>query len=79
MVSWRVQKTTLYLPESLQRRLRALARASRRPQAELIREALEGYVAAQSRPIARSIGAGSDESLAARDSEKWLRAEWDRR
>ena len=39
-----MQKTTVYLDPEVQRGLRALSRAQRRPQAELIREALAQYL-----------------------------------
>jgi len=39
-----MQKTTVYLDPEIQRGLRALSRAQRRPQAELIREALSQYL-----------------------------------
>ncbi len=55
-----VIKTTLYLPEEIYRRLKAVARRRSLPAAEVIREALGEYVGAheakQSRP--RSLGAG---------------------
>jgi len=39
-----MQKTTVYLDPEVQRGLRAMSRAQRRPQAELIREALSQYL-----------------------------------
>jgi predicted transcriptional regulator len=72
-----VEKTTLYLPGELQSILRQLARRTGRAQADLIREALTEYVSRQEHPRPRSIGAGEDADLAARDSEAWLRREWD--
>jgi len=51
-----MEKTTLYLPTELQASLRALARRTGRSQANLIREALETYVAGQERPRPKSIG-----------------------
>jgi predicted transcriptional regulator len=74
-----VEKTTLYLPTELQQGLRALARRTGRPQAELIREAIAGYVGAQERPWPRSIGLGtSDGTVTSEASEAWIRQEWDR-
>ncbi len=72
----RMHKTTLYLPEELQRRLRDVARRTGRPQAELVRCALEGYLEADVAPEPRSIAVGADEGLAGRDSEDWLRMNW---
>jgi predicted transcriptional regulator len=39
-----LEKTTVYLDAETRRGLRALARSSGRPQAELIREALDAYL-----------------------------------
>lgn len=72
----RMNKTTLYLPGDTHLRLRELARRSGRPQAELVREALERYLAQAHTPIPQSIGAGDDDQLNGRDSEDWLRTHW---
>jgi predicted transcriptional regulator len=71
-----MEKTTLYLPSDLQHTLRALSRRTGRPQAELIREALEAYVSTQERPRPASIGAAQDGSLEARDAKAWVRKQW---
>ncbi len=71
-----MNKTTLYLPEQLQRRLRDVARRTGRPQADLVRSALEDYLGADIAPEPRSIAVGADEGLAGRDSEDWLRSNW---
>lgn len=73
-----VNKTTLYLPSDLQRTLREVARRTGRRQADLVREALDLYLRQQVQPQPRSIGAGEDGELAARDSEAWLKAHWGR-
>ncbi len=69
-------KTSLYLPAELQRRLRDEARRRRRPQAELVRDALQAYLDRSDRPVMRSIGIGSDPELSGRDVEEWLEREW---
>lgn len=74
-----MHKTTLYLPEELQRSLKEVARRTGRPEAAIVREALAVYLEHQVRPRPRSIGAGEDAELAARDSEAWLRDHWQRR
>jgi predicted transcriptional regulator len=74
-----MERTTIYLPEELQRSLREAARRAGRPQAELIREALTSYLEGQPRPVARSIGLGHDAELAGRDTEEWLDEAWGRR
>ncbi|MBA2488201.1 MAG: ribbon-helix-helix protein, CopG family [Candidatus Limnocylindrales bacterium] len=71
-----MNKTTLYLPDELHRRIRDLSRRTGRPQAELIRSALERYVEGERRPLPRSIGAGEDDHLSGQDSEDWLRRNW---
>jgi hypothetical protein len=74
-----MEKTTLYLPADIQHALRTEARRTGRPQAELVREALRDYLGARPRPEPRSIGIGSDDGgVSGRDSEAWLRGEWDK-
>lgn len=72
----RMSKTTLYLPVDLQQALRAEARRSGASQAELVREALEGFLRGRKRPLPKSIGIVSDGTLQARDVKKWIRATW---
>ena len=74
-----MEKTTLYLPDELLRALRDAARRSGRPQAQLVREAIERYLADSERPRFRSFGSGEDAELDARDSEAWLQEEWGQR
>jgi len=74
----RMEKTTLYLPADLHHALKEHARRSGRAQAELVREALQTYLAGTAWPQPGSIGAGSDSSLAGGESEDWLTREWDR-
>lgn len=71
-----MEKTTLYLPEELQRRLRDTARREGRSQADLVREALVEYLADAPRPAPSSLGAGCDPDLHAREAEEWLEARW---
>jgi predicted transcriptional regulator len=73
-----MNKTTIYLPTELQRGIREVARRTGQRQAELIRTAIEQFLRAQDRPLPRSIGAGEDAELAARDSEDWLTRNWRR-
>jgi len=72
-----VEKTTLYLPEDLHRRLRAMSQRMRRPQAELIRDALAEYVARQDRPWPSSIGVARKGGVSAPDAKDWVHARWD--
>jgi hypothetical protein len=71
-----MRKTTLYLPDELHETLRGAARRSGKPQADIVREALEAYLLQQPRPLPRSIGAGDDAELAGRDAEAWLKEHW---
>lgn len=71
-----MEKTTLYLPEELRRALREAAKRERRSQAEVMREALEAYVAKRPRELPRSIGVGEDGSVGARESKAWIRERW---
>ena len=74
-----VNKTTVYVPEELQRQLREISRRTGRPQADLLREALTEYVSARGeRPRLKSIGVGSDTEVAARDTARWLEENWAR-
>lgn len=52
-------KTTLYLPDTDYRRMKALARQQDRPTAELLREAITEYVRRHGgKPSPRSLGIG---------------------
>jgi predicted DNA-binding protein len=72
----RAEKTTLYLPHELHRALKEAAKREGRPQAALIRSALEEYLGKIERPSLRSLGMGEDDRLSARNSEDWLAGEW---
>ncbi len=74
-----MEKTTLYIPSELQAALREHARRTGRPQAELIRAALERYLGEMPKPELLSLGLGTDTQLNARDSEEWLRKRWTKR
>lgn len=70
-----MDKTTLYLPTELRIALRERSRRTGRPQAEVIRVALQMYLREHDdRPMPRSIGIGSDPELSGADSEDSLRA-----
>jgi hypothetical protein len=70
------RKTTLYLPADLQQRLKDAARRTGRPQASIVREALDRYLAATPSPLPTSIGAGDDPDLDARHAKGWLHERW---
>lgn len=71
-----MEKTTLYLPEQLQRELREAARREGRPQAVLVREALDAYLRGRPRPQPHSIGMLEDPELRAEDAKRWVRERW---
>lgn len=73
-----MQKTTLYLPDETQRRLRELAKRSGRAQADLIRQALDRYLGTEAQALPTSVGSGEDATLSGRDSGDWLRSNWGR-
>lgn len=63
-------KTTVYLPEELKRRLGRLARRRARPEAELIREAIDRFVSAEpARPPRLPLFSSTDPTLAERVDE----------
>ncbi|HUH15373.1 MAG TPA: ribbon-helix-helix protein, CopG family [Gaiellaceae bacterium] len=74
-----MEKTTIYLPGELQRRLQAAARRAGRPQAELVRKALTEFLDRDVRPRPRSVGIVEDGRLPAREADAWLEANWDPR
>ena len=71
-----MNKTTLYIGDETQRRLRSVARRTGRRQADLIREALDRYLDAEPVQEPGSIGVGEDPELTAAETEDWLRANW---
>lgn len=71
-----MEKTTLYLPSDLHRALREIARRTGRPQAALMRDALQVYVGQFERPRLRSLGLGDNAELSAEDTEDWLSQHW---
>jgi hypothetical protein len=71
-----MEKTTLYLPEGLHQRLRQESRRTGRPQAEIVREALDAYFADKPRTLPRSLGLGNDPDLSGADVDDWLRDNW---
>ena len=71
-----MEKTTVYLPSNLQRALKDAARSEKKPQAEVLRRALEEYLERKESPRLRSVGIGEDKELSGAESEDWLRARW---
>lgn len=73
-----MSKTTLYLPAELRDALREAAQRTGRPEADLVRRALEVYLREEARPLPSSIGIVDDPAFRGRDDEAWLEAEWGR-
>jgi predicted DNA-binding protein len=71
-----MQKTTLYLPEELHRRIQQLSDRTGRSQAEIIREALQRFVDEQGKPRLRSLGAGHSREITGKNARDWLRENW---
>jgi predicted transcriptional regulator len=76
MVDVAMEKTTLYLTSELARMLQDVSRRKGRPQAELVREALQQYLERQERPLPRSIGIAASGELDAAETEAWLEEHW---
>lgn len=72
-----MQKTTLYLPDALSQQLKVEAKRQNKSQAELMREALAGYVQSRPRTLPRSLGLADDAGVSAADSEDWIQERWD--
>ena len=70
------EKTTLYLPTDMHRSLQEISRRTKKPQAQMIREALAIYLADQKPPVPKSIGIIDDPGLNGEDVEDWLQAHW---
>jgi predicted transcriptional regulator len=71
-----MDKTTLYLTPELRRRLREAARRTGRRQADMIRSALDAYLAEGQMSRPQSIASGEDGALDAGEAESWLRERW---
>ena len=64
-----MQKTTVYLPETLKRRLEQAANRHGQSEAELIRQAIERLLAEEARPRPRALFHSGDPTLARRVDE----------
>ncbi len=76
MVDLLMQKTTLYLPDALNQLLKVEAKRQNKSQAELMREALAGYIQKRPRALPRSLGFADDAGISAAESEDWIHARW---
>ena len=71
-----MERTTVYFPASLRKRVADLARQTQKPQAQIFREAVQAYVDQQSRPPMRSIGSATDPTISGAGSEEYLDRNW---
>jgi hypothetical protein len=60
----------------VQRELEALARRTGRPEAEIVREAVERHLAAVVRPRPQAIGVYNDPEVTGENYEGWFAANW---
>jgi hypothetical protein len=54
-----MHRTTIFLPEDVEHRLDEIARHTKRPRAEVVREAIVLYLEDRPRPLPRSFGSGT--------------------
>jgi Ribbon-helix-helix protein, copG family len=75
-----MEKTTIYLPDELQGQLRYEAKRQKRPQAELIREAVATYLAAQPKRLPSFVGSFKGPPIAdgvdSSNIKQWVRENW---
>ena len=77
-----MHRTTILLPDDLDRRLSAAARRRRRSRSDMLREALASFLEQEARPRPKSIGLGRrlDKRVTSENVKQKIRAEWrDRR
>lgn len=75
-----MDKTTLYLPAEVRRAFRELAQQTGRPQAEIMREALDEYLEHHraDQPALCSVGVVAVPDVHGADAEDWLERHWHR-
>jgi len=74
-----MERTNVFLPTELRRRLADEARRRGRPQAELVREALERYLAEAAPERPRVVGVADVPGMDARRAKAWVRERGRRR
>jgi Arc/MetJ-type ribon-helix-helix transcriptional regulator len=74
-----MRKTTVYLPGDLDRALKAKARRTGTPAAELVRDAIRRSLDEDRGPWPGAIGAGASGRFRAADDEAVLEREWGER
>lgn len=74
-----MERTTIFIPAELRRRLADEARRRRLPQAAIVREALERYLLSSIPDAPRFVGSAAVEGVDAREAKAWVREQWRRR
>jgi metal-responsive CopG/Arc/MetJ family transcriptional regulator len=72
-----MKKTTIYLPDEMMVEIKTVSKQERRSEAELIREALDKYLAGRRRPLPSIFGMGAGGAVTGAESEDWLNENWD--
>lgn len=77
---YHMEKTTIYLPKELSGQLRYEAKRQKKPQAELIREAVATYLASRPKRLPSFIGSYDGPPLApgvdSSNVKEWIRENW---
>ncbi len=72
-----MRKTTVYFPDELKLEIEAFSKMERRPEAEIIREAVSTYLEERrSRRWPRSFGFAADRELDPADIDTYLAKNW---
>lgn len=73
-----MKKTTVYFSDETSVALKELGRRMGRAQADLIRAAVDEYIARQERPWPTSFGMANSGKVSGAESEDWLKEHWKR-
>jgi predicted transcriptional regulator len=73
-----MERTTVYFPDDLRRRMAEFSRRTGKPQSRILREAVASYLDRAGRPEAGSIGAGDNPEFSSEKTKEWLREHWTR-
>jgi predicted transcriptional regulator len=71
-----MHKTTIYLPDETVSEIKLAARSDGRSEAEIIREALDGYFARRRSGLPSVFGKAKGKLFTAAESEDWLLENW---
>ncbi|HEV3310184.1 MAG TPA: ribbon-helix-helix protein, CopG family [Chloroflexota bacterium] len=71
-----MERTTVYLPRDLRRRLATRARETGRSQADIFRTAVGEYLNQEPEPLPSFFGSISNSDFQAVNTREWLREHW---